>query len=224
MKKNRLLIIGIVAALLLTGVAFAAWTTNVDVNVNAKSGEMDVALDSKEILYVSDYVEFNKKDIKFSEDKKTATVTIDNMYPGSEVVFLTYIENTGTIPITLDKLTHAAIKVLDKDTNASYGLDNEIFEYFNAEYQVAVADKDEFIMDMLYPVNTEKMAWVEDVYVDNNMMQIEPGEYLILYTRVYLDERAENNTENKLFQFSVTPQFGQANGYEYDKETERPRS
>ena len=48
-------------------------------------------------------------------------------------------------------------------------------------------------------------------YTDNELVSIEPGESLLLTVKVYLEKEALDNTENKLFQFSVTPLFGQAN-------------
>jgi len=212
MKKSRLIVIGLVAALLLTGIAFAAWTASVDVNVNAKSGELDVQITSRNVVSASDYVKFSRKNIEISEDKKTATVSIDNLYPGSEAVFTVNVKNVGTLPVELTKLTHAAIKVLDKNTNASYGLDAEIFKYFNAEYTASIVDKKGITLKTLAPVDTATLSnWVEDVYVDNNLPEIEPGQSLVLKVKVYLDKEAEDNTENKLFRFSVTPLFGQTN-------------
>lgn len=212
MKKRSLVIIGVVAALLLMGVAFAAWTASVDVNVNAKSGELDVEITKTKVVSVSEYVNFAKKNIVVSEDNKTATVTIDNLYPGSEAVFTIQVKNTGTLPIELTQLAHTTIKVLDKDTNASYGRNAEIFEFFNAEYTAEVLDKKGNTLDSLNTVSTASVNnWDPVFFVDNDLDQIEPGESLLLTVKVYLDDKALDNTENKLFQFSISPLFGQYN-------------
>ena len=204
--------IGIVAALLLMGVAFAAWTASVDVNVNAKSGEMDVEIVKTKVLSSSDYVNFARKNIVVSADKKEATVSIDNLYPGGESVFTIQVKNTGTLPIELTSIAHTTIKVLDKDTNASYGRNAEIFEYFNAEYTAEVIDKKSNTLGSLSTVSTSSVSeWDPEFYVDNDLIQIEPGESLVLTVKVYLDDKALDNTENKIFQFSITPIFGQAN-------------
>lgn len=212
MKKKKIMMIGIVAALVLMGVAFAAWTANVDVNVNAKSGELDVEIVKTKVLSSSDYVSFAGKNILVSEDKKTATVSMDNLYPGGEAVFTIQVKNTGTLPIELTSLTHTTIKVLDKDTNEDYGRNTELFEYFNTEYTAEVIDKKGNTLGSLSTVSTASVGeWDPQFYMDNDLIQIEPGESILLTVKVYLDDKALENTENKIFQFSITPTFGQAN-------------
>ncbi len=49
MKKRRLLVFGLIAALLLTGAAYAAWTDSVDVVVAASTGEVSVIISSTAI-------------------------------------------------------------------------------------------------------------------------------------------------------------------------------
>ncbi|MEX1376317.1 MAG: hypothetical protein AB1Z23_02475 [Eubacteriales bacterium] len=208
MKKSRLVVIGIVAALLLTGIAFAAWTASVDVNVNAKSGELNVEIVDKAVGAVSDYVVFAEGDVVISSDKKSATVSIDNMYPGAEAVFTVKVENVGTLPVDLSKLTHSAVQVLDKNTNESFGMDADLMQYFHAEYTAAVLDSAGATVDTLAPAVTN---WVTDLFAANTLPSIEPGQSLELTVKVYMDDTADDNTENKLFKFTVTPLFSQAN-------------
>ena len=208
MKKSRLIVIGIVAALLLTGIAFAAWTASVDVNVNAKSGELNVEITDKAVGAVSDYVVFTLGDIVVSGDKKSATVSIDNMYPGAEAVFTVKVENVGTLPVELSKVSHSAVQVLDKNTNESFGMDADLMQYFHAEYTAAVLDASDATLDTLAPTVTN---WVTDLFAANTLPAIEPGQSLELTVKVYMDDTADDNTENKLFKFTVTPLFSQTN-------------
>lgn len=208
MKKSKLIVIGVVAAMMLAGIAFAAWTASVDVNVNAKSGELNVEITDKGVGSVSDYIVFTVGDVVISGDKKSATVSIDNMYPGAEAVFTVKVENVGTLPVELSKLSHSSVQVLDKNTNESFGMDSDLMQYFHAEYTAAVLDATDATVDTLAPAVTN---WVADLFAGNSLPAIEPGQSLELTVKVYMDEDADDNTENKLFKFTVTPLFSQAN-------------
>jgi hypothetical protein len=212
MKKTRLIIIGAVVALLLVGGAYAVWASQAKLLVNAASGEMDIQISKVTVGEVSKYVEFDRNSVIISEDKKSATIAIGNMYPGSSVEFTAVISNTGTIPVKLDKITHAAIEVIDVDTNKSLGLNAEVFADFQAAYSVTVVDENGNTLDILSGYTTENQTrWVEDVYADNNLKDIPSGGSLVIDMKVYLEKQAQDITENKLFKFSVTPFFIQSN-------------
>ena len=212
MKKTKLIVISIVIALLLVGAAYAAWTAQTNVTVNAGSGELNVDITDTSVESVSNGVEFSSSSILISEDKKSATVSIGNMYPGSSVEFSTIISNTGTIPVELDRITHAALGVIDRETGKSLGLDEDVFANFQAAYSVTVLDENGKKLDSLNGYTTEKQKdWVEDIYANNNLEAIPVGGSLVVDMKVYLEEEATDITENKLFRFSITPQFMQAN-------------
>ena len=212
MKKTRLIIIGVVLALLLVGGVYAVWASQANLLVNAGSGEMDVQITKSTVGKVSEYVDFDKSSIKISEDKKSAAIAIANMYPGSSVEFEMVIGNTGTIPVKLDKITHTTIGVIDINTNESLGLDAEVFANFQAAYSVRVLDENGKTLDSLSGYTTENQTnWVEDVYAGNDLADIPSGGSLVVDVEVYLEKEAKNITENKLFKFSITPFFIQSN-------------
>jgi hypothetical protein len=212
MKKTKLTIIGVVVALLLVGGAYAVWASQANLLVNAGSGELDIEISKVTVGEVSKYVEFDRDSITVSEDKKSETIAIGNMYPGSSVEFETTISNTGTIPVKLDKITHTTIEVIDKDTNTSLGLNAEVFADFQAAYSVRVLDENGKILDTLSGYTTENQTnWTEDLYANNDLKDIPSGGSLVVNMKVYLEKQAKDITENKLFKFSVTPFFIQSN-------------
>lgn len=207
-----MIIIGLVAALLLTGVAFAAWTAQVDINVNAGSGELDVEITNSTIGTVSPYVDFASGDITVSADKKTATVEIDNLYPDASAEFSITITNVGTLPVKLDKIAHNSIEIVDKDTGVTMGRDAAILAQFEAVYSVSIVDTSAAVLDTLPAFSTDSLAsFTEDVYTGNSLMAIEPGDTVVIPVTVSLKSTATDSSENKTFRFSITPLFVQAN-------------
>ena len=107
MKNIRLVLIVAIVALLVVGGAYAAWTSRVTILTNASAGEMDVEISSVTVGKVSEYVVFGADSISVSEDKKSATVTIKNLYPGAEANATIVITNIGTIPVMLSAICMA---------------------------------------------------------------------------------------------------------------------
>ena len=208
MKKSRLLIIGLVIALLLVGSAYAAWTEQVDLTVNASSGDMGVEISKVDIGDVSDYVEFDQDSVIISEDKKSAMVSVENLYPEASVNVAFEITNTGTLPIIMDKAVQNKIEVIDAKTNKK--MDDSLLAALKMTYKGYVYDENGKMITKVGQTavwgNADSQA-----FLYNNDKVIEPNQKLVLEMEIAMDDRAENETENKLFRFSITPLFVQAN-------------
>lgn len=203
MKKSRLIIIVAIVALLVVGGAYAAWTSRTTVSVNASSGEMDVAISASSVGKVSEYVVFGKGDISVSEDKKAATVTIANLYPGAEANATIVITNTGTIPVKLSGATQERLSAVNTKTNKALAATDAgmLIVKYNATAvtkagQVKASDSSTSATATLFP---------------STNMVIEAGQTVQFDMQITLDKNAGDDTENALYTFRFTPMFVQAN-------------
>ena len=194
MKKSRLIIIVAIVALLVVGGAYAAWTSRTTVSVNASSGEMDVAISATSVGKVSEYVVFAKNNVTVSEDKKAATVTIENLYPGAEANATIVITNTGTIPVKLSGCTQERISAVNTKTNKA----------------LSTADAGMLIVKYNATAVTKTAAATATLFSTANMV-IEAGQTLTFDMQILLDQNAGDGTENALYTFKFTPMFVQAN-------------
>lgn len=203
MKKSRLIIIVAIVALLAVGGAYAAWTARTTVSVNASSGEMDVAISATSVGTVSEYVVFSKTNISVSEDKKAATVSIANLYPGAEANATIVITNTGTIPVKLSGCTQERISAINTETNKPLSTTDAgmLIVKYNATAvtkagQVKASDTSAAATATLFPTA---------------VMVIEAGQTITFDMQILLDKNAADTTENALYTFKFTPMFVQAN-------------
>ena len=203
MKKSKLIIIVAIVALLVVGGAYAAWTSRTTVSVNASSGEMDVAISATSVGKVSEYVVFAKNNITVSEDKKAATVSIANLYPGAEANATITITNTGTIPVKLSGCTQERISAVDTKTNKDLSATDAgmLIVKYNATAvtktgQVKASDS-----------SSSKTATL----FSNANMVIEAGATVTFDMQIMLDKNAADSTEKALYTFKFTPMFVQAN-------------
>lgn len=110
MKKTRFIALVLVAAVMLIGAGYAAWTDQLTITNTVNTGYLDVFFvigEGTEILEVSDYVEaYVTYDYDTGEGVDNgpdiANVIINNMYPGAEVFVELTIENDSTIPVIVD--------------------------------------------------------------------------------------------------------------------------
>lgn len=203
MKKSRLIIIVAIVALLVVGGAYAAWTSRTTISVNASSGEMDVAISATAVGKVSEYVAFTKNNIVVSEDKKAATVTIENLYPGAEANATITITNTGTIPVKLSGCTQERVSAINTKTNKALSATDAgmLLIKYNATAntkggQVKASDS--------------SSAATATLFATANMV-IEAGQTVSFDLQILLDKNASDDTENSLYTFKFTPMFVQAN-------------
>lgn len=203
MKKSRLIIIVAIVALLVVGGAYAAWTARTTVSVNASSGEMDVAISAASVGKVSEYVVFGKGDITVSEDKKAATVTIANLYPGAEANATITITNTGTIPVKLSGATQERISAIDTRTNKA--LSTTAAGMLVVKYNATAVTKTGQVK-----ASDSSSSTTATLFSSANMV-IEAGQTIQFDMQIMLDKNAGDDTEKALYTFKFTPMFVQAN-------------
>ena len=204
MKKSRLIIIVAIVALLVVGGAYAAWTSRTTISVNASSGEMDVAISATAVGKVSEYVVFDKNNISVSEDKKAATISIKNLYPGAEANATITITNTGTIPVKLSGATHERISAVStKDNNKPLSATDAAM--LLVKYNATGNTKGGQVKasDTTSSANATLFA--------NANMVIEAGQTVTFDLQILLDKDAGDGTENALYTFKFIPMFVQVN-------------
>ena len=203
MKKSRLIIIVAIVALLVVGGAYAAWTARTTVSVNASSGEMDVAISSASVGKVSEYVVFGKNDVTISQDKKAATVTIANLYPGAEANATITITNIGTIPVKLSGCTQERISAINTRDNKA--LSTTDAGMLIVKYNATAVTKTGQVK-----ASDSSTATTATLFANANMV-IEAGQTITFDMQIELDENAGDGTEKALYTFKFTPMFVQAN-------------
>ena len=116
MRKSRFLVLALVVAVMMMGAGYAAWTETVTINNNVCTGELDVDLAAGTVAVFSDTagavepagITRTAEAVLDAGDTEnnTATVTVDNLYPGAFVTISVPISNVGTIPAKLDAITN----------------------------------------------------------------------------------------------------------------------
>jgi len=140
-KRSKMLVLILVLAFALTGVGYAAWTDQLNIDGTVKTGKLDVDFVSGQIFgftycpAIATFDEDVTTDIKYI-DENTCEVTIGNLYPGAAVFFDVAQKNKGSIPVKFDKAT------------LTYTGDQELFNYLQARADY-VADTDGGIFNIL---------------------------------------------------------------------------
>jgi len=102
MKKAMGMFVALILALGMTGVAFAQWTDKVTITATVNTGTVDFLILGLDNCEVSEGIVV--EDINVATDGKSATITINNTYPGSYAYLWIKVKNAGTIPIQLDRM------------------------------------------------------------------------------------------------------------------------
>lgn len=204
MRKTKLIIIVAIVALLAVGGAYASWTSRVTISANASAGEMDVEITSISIGQVSEYVEFGKDSVTISEDKKSATVSIQNLYPGAEANATIVVTNIGTIPVQLSGASlerELAVNTVTNDNLSSTDANMLVVQY------TVTADTKTGQMKA-----SDSSSEASAVLFQNCVMVIEAGQTIAFDMQIVLNKDASDDTEKALFQFQFVPMFVQVNG------------
>ena len=201
MKKMRLILIVAVVALMVVGGAYAAWTSRVTISANASAGEMDVEISSVTVDTVSEYVMFGTDSISVSEDKKSATISIQNLYPGAEANATIVITNIGTIPVMLSSASQ--VKELAVNTVTNESLSTTVANMLAVKY-TATADTKNGQMR-----SSDSSSDTTASLFPNTNIVIEAGSTIQFDILLTLDKNALDETENALFKFQFIPMFVQ---------------
>lgn len=133
MKKTRFIALVLVAAMMLAGAGYAAWTDHLRVTTTVQTGELDVAFGTEEgffndvwahpHIWIYDGCEQKWKDAKYERDLLSSDIdfakmaydldeeedwlkfTFTNMYPGTQARGRYNMSNVGTIPATIGNVS-----------------------------------------------------------------------------------------------------------------------
>lgn len=203
MKKTRLIFIVTVIALLAVGGAYAAWTSRITISANASAGEMDVEISSVTVGAVSEYVEFETDSISVSEDRKSATVSIRNLYPGAEANATIVVTNIGTIPVMLSNASQ--LRELAVNTKTNDDLSASVANMLVVQYTARADTKTGQVM-----ASDASAESTETLFLNTGMI-IEAGKTIEFDLHITLDKEAPEEAENALFRFQFIPMFVQSN-------------
>jgi hypothetical protein len=120
MKKAKILALVLVAALMLTGGAYAYWNQSISLVTTAAMGDMNVVVANPHVYPLSympgvvgrgwttmglpdDYM--NSLTGSVSGDNSSVNVTVDKMYPGAKFGLDYQIQNNGDVPFSLKGVT-----------------------------------------------------------------------------------------------------------------------
>ena len=113
MKKGNIIASVLILSIMLMGAGYAYWTDSAKVTNTVNSGNMNVEFVNVSEICPSIHIpvignlEIGSNYVKSSinlDDPKTITVTVDNLYPGTGVLYAAKFENKGTIPAVIESV------------------------------------------------------------------------------------------------------------------------
>lgn len=168
MKRTKFLALALVVAVMLMGAGYAQWTDVLKVENTVTTGDMNVKfIDEFAYEWENPYIDCQ---IDPSDNAKTETVTITNMYPGSVAVYEAGLQNFGTLPAKIENV------VVDIKDGSHMPLANRM-RYF-AGY--TIIDENNHIRDGWATWGTDLgtlQANLNQLFVDRNVV-LKPGEKL----------------------------------------------
>ncbi len=102
MKKVKILAFAMVIAVMMMGMAYAAWTDQLVLQTTVQTGIMDVNYiqgDGLPYIEADDYVNASVSFDPADEGNDTLNVSISNLYPGATATLSLGIVNDSTIPV-----------------------------------------------------------------------------------------------------------------------------
>lgn len=176
MKKMRIIALTLIISLGLMGAGYAYWTDTLTINNTVSTGELKVEFD-KDFCFGflpgiisadnvgEDYIE---RDILQSEDNKTLTVTVNNMYPNSMALYAAKLENKGSIPAVFDDVEVTFTKDNDKLKQHLMVAGGYMLMDKNNQYKQG---------DVFWGSLNELQTKLNDMFAN---VRMEPGDYLLL--------------------------------------------
>ncbi|WP_342455806.1 SipW-dependent-type signal peptide-containing protein [Caloramator sp. Dgby_cultured_2] len=181
-------------AVMLMGAGYAYWTDSVTFSNTVKTGQVELAYDTANAGSIEVGPNFNNNavatgSVSYSEDKKIATVALNNLFPGAIGEVTLVVKNLSTIPVKIKeiKLNSISISNLSKDNftiGAKVYYGNELIKTFdNILALEAIPTIDEVV-----PANTD-----------------------VIVKLTYSMPKDVTTGENGSIKFNVTPTFTQFN-------------
>ncbi|MFZ5352000.1 MAG: SipW-dependent-type signal peptide-containing protein [Bacillota bacterium] len=214
MKKTRFIAAVLCVAIVLMGAGYAAWTDQLVINNTVKTGNLDVSF-NEEYCYTQVYIgDEDYITATMETSPKVLDVTIDNMYPGTEVCVNSNMSNFGTIPAKFDKAT---VTIDPESTQALvdaieipwlyYYIYDENGDYVDSGSQsftgVTLTNLESKINTMLAGVQLEPGH--------NIVLTGEPGDTMNKHFDILLPSTAGDDTESGNVSFSITLDWKQFN-------------
>lgn len=118
MKKSRFFALILAVAVMLMGAGYAYWTDSVTFSNTVKTGQVELAYDTTNAGSIKVGPNFNDKaiatgSVSYSEDKKTATVELNNLFPGAIGEVTLVVKNLSTIPVKIKEIKLNPISILN---------------------------------------------------------------------------------------------------------------
>lgn len=213
MKKSRIITAAVLAATMLMGAGYAAWTSTVDINHSVTTGNMDVRFITPNYSFnealASNYV---KADVNRSANNpREIGFTLKNLYPGAQYSTLTEEKNTGTIPVTFDSAT----VTFDKESNEALQKNTTV------SFVCCIFDRYGSPIKIISPRGDVQLSNLGNVLSDTlKNVKLEPGQSLRfqgnsieqLMTFTLNDgTNLDNTTQNKTLNFTIQLNWKQFN-------------
>lgn len=186
MKKSRIIASALLAGVIFIGAGYAAWTDNLNIKSTVKTGELNVEFVDTATLLNHKYpfgkeLELGDKYVKSEvkmQDSKTVTVKLDNLYPGTGLLYAARFDNKGTIPAVIDRVE---VK-FTKDNQLLK--DNLVVVGGFVQQSDKGKIKDGYIFPTLKDGLFRDKIYLKDLQYNLNKMlegkRLEPGDYITL--------------------------------------------
>lgn len=122
MMKKRLLVLCLIMAFALTGVAYAAWTDTLVINGSVGTGKLNLIFTGATVTDNEQGRDVASTTASIGTDEKTLDIAITNAYPGYQAIVKYTIQNEGTVPVKLKAITPNVPAVLTVNNTAAAGI------------------------------------------------------------------------------------------------------
>lgn len=222
MKKVRFLAISLVVALMLMGAGYAYWTDSVDIVTTVKTGTFDVRFaGEKGVTFVTGTSTSGNPGNEFAwdgygvnavasgsvsyPDENTATVTLNNLYPGVEGEIMFAIKNTGSVPAKF-----ASASVVTADADDLYGFINTkgYIRHLDTSAPQEWFQGNATTWDAFYDLEAQ---FNNNGSIEGDILQT--GQFLYVYIPFQIDGSLDNddNLEGATRTFTIKMNFEQFN-------------
>jgi predicted ribosomally synthesized peptide with SipW-like signal peptide len=190
MKKGKLIALALAVGITSMGAGYAAWTDTVTIQSTVNTGKLELHLGSftpsTGVTFNSDNADVAKVLNTSSSNADTATINLDNLYPGATAEFSINIVNDSTIPV---KFANEPCKITG--------------DLFAADY-VNITAK------MTYANGTTSV--IKNLTTDTlKELQIPTGQDMKIDFKVEVKVTAPDAAEEKGLKFEFSPLFKQFN-------------
>ena len=171
MRRSKFLALALIVSLMVMGVGYAKWSDTLVAVGTVKTGTLDVGF-VKQNYHDNDGIIDVKVNTYVQDDK--ATVTVENMYPGSEAEFQLELKNYGSLP-----------------AKTTISLDN--FEISNEDFNFALAN----LLGSEIKVEGKEINYSELIFSSGLDLVIPSGKTVTIEGTIKLSEDCPPEMQNK---------------------------